>query len=359
MRVFSVVLLICILEGAALGVLLAGRAATPDAVAAVSGKPAPARPSPPRNFTLVVGGDVSLAGEPSGGLFTATRRYLRTADLAVANLEGTLATGGAARCAASAKKGCFVFRASPRWAPTLKAGYFTAFSVANNHALDFGRDAQTETLAALKSARIAASGRPGQIRYVRAAGIKAAFIGAAPYTWSQSLLDTEGTQALVRIAARHASVVLVYMHAGAEGADAAHVSGTDETYRGERRGNAQAFARAMIDAGADLVFASGPHVLRGMEWYRHRLIAYSLGNLATSHTLSTAGALGQSALLRLTLDVHGRFVSGSLVPLHLDSWGSPSYDPSRSALAAIRTVSREDFGAAAARIAGSGMILAP
>jgi hypothetical protein len=358
MRVFSVVLLVCILEGAALGVLLAGRAAAPDALAAVPVKPTPARPSPPRRFTLVAGGDVSLAGEPRGGLFTGARAYLRTADLAVANLEGTLATGGAARCAASAKKGCFVFRASPRWARTLRAAGFTAFSVANNHALDFGTNAQTETLAALKSARIAASGLPGQITYVRAAGIKAAFIGAAPYTWSQSLLDTEGTQALVRIAARHASVVLVYMHAGAEGADAAHVSGTDETYRGERRGNARAFARAMIDAGADFVFASGPHVLRGMEWYRHRLIAYSLGNLATSHTLSTAGALGQSALLRLTLDARGRFVSGSLVPLQLDAWGVPSLDPSHRGLASIRALSRADFGAAAPTIDAAGTIAA-
>jgi poly-gamma-glutamate capsule biosynthesis protein CapA/YwtB (metallophosphatase superfamily) len=367
MRVFSVVLLVCILEGAALGVLLAGRTASPDALAAAPVRPqashpspAPsASPSPSRRFTLVAGGDVSLAGEPQSALFAGTRGYLRSADLAVANLEGTLATGGAARCAASAKEGCFVFRASPRWAQTLKAAGFAAFSVANNHALDFGSEAQRETLAALKSASLAATGLPGQIAYVHAAGIKVAFIAAAPYTWSQSLLDAVGTQALVRTAARHANVVLVYMHAGAEGADAIHVSGADETYRGERRGNARAFARAMVAAGADLVFASGPHVLRGIEWYRHRLIAYSLGNLATSHTLSTTGALGQSALLRITLDARGRFVAGSLIPLHLDSWGSPSYDPSRSGLAAIRTVSREDFGAAAARIAGSGMILAP
>src|SRR3954471_2901167 len=312
MRVFSVVLLVCILEGAALGVLLAGRTASPDALAAAPVRPqashpspAPsASPSPSRRFTLVAGGDVSLAGEPQSALFAGTRGYLRTADLAVANLEGTLATGGAARCAASAKEGCFVFRASPRWAQTLKAAGFAAFSVANNHALDFGSEAQRETLAVLKPASLAATGLPRQIAYVHAAGIKVAFIAAAPYTWSQSLLDAVGTQALVRTAARHANVVLVYMHAGAEGADAIHVSG-DETYRGEPRGNARTFARAMIAAGADLVFASGPHVLRGVEWYRHLVLAHSLRHFATSRTLSTIGALGQSALLRVTLDARG------------------------------------------------------
>ena len=56
-----------------------------------------------------------------------------------------------------------------------------------------------------------------------------------------------------------------------------------------------------MTAGANLVLASGPHVLRGMEWYRGRLVAYSLGNLATSHTLSSAGVLAESALLRVTL----------------------------------------------------------
>ena len=58
------------------------------------------------------------------------------------------------------------------------------------------------------------------------------------------------------------------MHAGAEGSDAEHVAGADETYLGEPRGNSRAFAHAMIRAGADLVFGSGPHVLRGIEWYR-------------------------------------------------------------------------------------------
>ena len=80
------------------------------------------------------------------------------------------------------------------------------------------------------------------------------------YRWAQNLLDVAGSQALVRKAARHARVVILYMHAGAEGAHADHVSDREEHYLGERRGNPVAFAHAMIDAGADLVFASGPHV---------------------------------------------------------------------------------------------------
>ena len=160
----------------------------------------------------------------------------------------------------------------------------------------------------------------------------------------------------MRRAAKRADVVVVYMHAGAEGAAADHVSGGSETYLGEPRGNPAAFAHAMIDAGADLVLASGPHVLRGMEWYRGRLVAYSLGNLATSHTLSSAGVLAESALLRVTLDVNGRFVAGSLIPLRLDAWGTPAFDPGRASLALVRSLSRADFGGRAPLIGPGGRV---
>ena len=251
------------------------------------------------------------------------------------------------------------FRASPRWAATLRESGFTALNVANNHALDYGQNAQAETLAALRREHLAFDGLPGQITYVRAGRVRVALVGCAPYRWAQNLLDLPGTAHLVRRASRRADVVVVYMHAGAEGSTADHVSGSAESYLGEPRGNPAEFAHGMIDAGADLVLASGPHVLRGMEWYRGRLIAYSLGNLASSHILSSAGVLSQSALLRVTLDVHGRFVTGSLIPLRLDAWGTPAFDPGRASLGLIRSLSRSDFAATAAVIGGGGKLTRP
>src|SRR5207237_10489774 len=107
---------------------------------------------------------------------------------AVAHPRGTLATGGRSRCVADAKAGCFVFRASPRWAATLRESGFTALNVANNHALDFGPDAQAETLTALHRERIAVDGLPGQITHLRAGRVDIAIIGCAPYRWAQDLL---------------------------------------------------------------------------------------------------------------------------------------------------------------------------
>jgi poly-gamma-glutamate capsule biosynthesis protein CapA/YwtB (metallophosphatase superfamily) len=168
-----------------------------------------------------------------------------------------------------------------------------------------------------------------------------------------------GSAALVRRAARHADVVLVYMHAGAEGTGAEHVRNAEETFLGEPRGNPVGFAHTMIKAGADLVFASGPHVLRGIEWYRGRLIAYSLGNLAATNTLSTQGSLALSSLLRVTLDGRGRFATGSIVSLRLVGDGTPVFDSQRAAIGAMRALSKEDFGPRAMRISKNGRLSPP
>jgi hypothetical protein len=69
--------------------------------------------------------------------------------------------------------------------------------------------------------------------------------------------------------------------------------------------------------------------------------------------------LGESVLLRLTLDARGRFVRGSLVPLRLDAWGTPSFDPGRASLVLLRTVSRQDFGPRGAAIGPGGALSGP
>ncbi len=311
----------------------------------------------PATFTFVGGGDIALTGNSNGAVLAGLRPFVRDADLVIGNLEGTLATGGAPRCLA--ESACFTFRGSPAWARALRATGFNVLTVANNHALDYGVEGQRETLAALRGAHIVYAGLPGQIAYVRAGKVKVALIGCAPYRWAQSLLDVRSSEALVRKASRHANVVLVYMHAGAEGSGADHVRSADEMYLGEGRGNAWAFAHTMIRAGADAVFASGPHVLRGIEWYRNRLIAFSLGNLAGTHTLSTQGSLGLSALLRVTLDEEGRFTAASVVPLRLAAAGTPVFDHDRLSLTRIRVLSRQDFGHRAVRILRYGRIAAP
>lgn len=71
----------------------------------------------------------------------------------------------------------------------------------------------------------------------------------------------------------------------------------------------RAAARAAIDAGADIVLAHHTHVLQGAEWYKGKLIVYSLGNLA--YDLDVLQSL-PGAFLRTVWDgtelVEARFV---------------------------------------------------
>ena len=90
-------------------------------------------------------------------------------------------------------------------------------------------------------------------------------------------------------------------HGGAEGTNATHVPQGVEKFLGENRGDLRKFSRAVIDAGADLVIGHGPHVLRGMEIYKGRLIAYSLGNFSTWETFSLRGPLGITICVSDTL----------------------------------------------------------
>ena len=119
-------------------------------------------------------------------------------------------------------------------------------------------------------------------------GFKVAFVGFSTYRWSAPMSSDAAVRRLVRAAARRAPVVVAMFHAGAEGADKTRVPGGREHAFGEDRGDSRHFARAAIDAGADLVVGSGPHVVRGLELYRGRLIAYSLGNLTGYRNFSTA-----------------------------------------------------------------------
>ena len=317
--------------------------------------------TPVRELGITWVGDIAFSsgqGLPAGGVAGAigpVRRYL-SGDIVTGNLEGTLATGGASKCPGGSGGDCFAFRAPPSYARGLRAQGFDLMNVANNHANDYGSVGQAQTSSALRSAGLAYTGRPGQITALTVNHTRVAFVGFAPYPWASSLLDIPGAQRLIRAAARRADLVVAIMHQGAEGADRTHVPYGGETAFGENRGNARAFAHAAVNAGADLVVASGPHVIRGMELYRHRLIAYSLGNFAGPHTLGLGGTLSLSAALTVKLSSDGDVLGGRWVPLQLVSPGVPRYDPSHRSAALVRRLSAADFGSRRLPIAADGTI---
>jgi poly-gamma-glutamate capsule biosynthesis protein CapA/YwtB (metallophosphatase superfamily) len=321
-----------------------------------------ARPAP-TGISIVAVGDTMLGNAPE--LPPEPSTYLDpvqgelNGDVVFGNLEGTLTeVAESPKCEGAAPGECFAFRAPPEYAHYLAAAGFTLMSNANNHAYDFGEAGEEETVEALHAAGVEQTGLPGEITVVRAGGRRVAFVGFAPYSNTASLTDLEGARALVAEAAAAADVVVVAIHAGAEGSDAQHLSGGEETYLGEDRGNAEEFAHRAVDAGADLVLGSGPHVLRGIELYRHRLLAYSLGNFCGFHNFATEGVLGESVVLHVTLSPTGAFRGGRLASLRLVEAGQPVPDRSGEAAATIAALSGEDFGPSAVDVSAGGRLSA-
>jgi poly-gamma-glutamate capsule biosynthesis protein CapA/YwtB (metallophosphatase superfamily) len=302
-------------------------------------------------------GDLALTAGPADAYFRSVGPDLR-GDVVLGNLEGTLTERGSAKCGAGSTD-CFAFRAPPSYAGLLRRAGFTVMNLANNHAFDYGEVGQHDTVAAVRSARMLTTGRPGEIAYAKVGGTRVALLGFAPYPWAQSLLDLPAAEAMVRKADRWADLVVVTMHAGAEGAEHQRVRPGMERFLGEERGNSVAFARAVVRAGADLVVGSGPHVLRGMEWYRGRLIAYSLGNFVGYHTLNTSGISGITGILHVSLRRNGTWEVGSLIPVTLAGEGIPRRDPGRAAPKLVRELSRKDFGKRAMRVSATGGLSPP
>jgi hypothetical protein len=181
-------------------------------------------------------------------------------------------------------------------------------------------------------------------------------IAFAPYDWTNNLLDIPAAAALVRYAKRSAGIVVVLIHAGAEGPTEDHVPHGTEYAFGEDRGDERAFAAAVIDAGASIVLGAGPHVIRGIERYRDRMIAYSLGNFACWDNLGRGGTLSESAILRVTLTPGGRVLGGRWIPIELIGPGVPHIDKSGASTALVRRLSAADFGSHRWPISASGVL---
>ncbi len=283
------------------------------------------------------------------------------ADLQMANLEEPLTDDtGVGKCPpAIAGKTCFQFRSPPSYAGVLKEAGFALVNLANNHGYDFGAAGHTNTRKALDQAGVKYTGPPGMITVVTVKGIKVAVLGFAPYPWANDLINIPQGQELVRQAKRQAEIVIIQVHMGGEGADHTHVKPGTDMFLGENRGDPIAFSHAMIDAGADIIIGHSPHVMRAMEFYKGKLVAYSLGNFAGYHALGYTGVVGITGILRVTLRRDGSYVAGTLVPTHMVAPGAPRMDPQKQAISLVSSLTKADFPKTGARIGADGTVTPP
>jgi hypothetical protein len=329
--------------------------------------PAPdAVPPVPREITIAAVGDIMLGTDyPENHLpdddgvsfLSGAAAVLSATDLAFGNLEGVLLDGGQPRKICTNPAACFLFRSPSRYVQHFVNAGFDVLSLANNHARDFGEAGRTATMRTLDTAGIAHSGREGDFAGLVVNDVKVAVLAFAVTQKSNLMHDYEvAAETVLEHAATH-DIVIVSFHGGAEGNDVTRLPFAEEEYFGEPRGDVVYFARKMVDAGADLVLGHGPHVVRAMERYQDRLIAYSLGNFATYYGISVDGLNGIAPILEVTLDGEGRFVEGRIHSTVQLRPGGPVRDASHQALRLIRDLSGRDFGDPGIRFLDDGRIL--
>jgi hypothetical protein len=272
----------------------------------------------------------------------SVRGYLQGADILFGNFESSLTTHP--YTAKDISRGqVFAFRSPPAYAQLFADVGFNVFNMANNHALDFGAVGFRDTKKNLEAVGIATLGHKNQILYLKANNVPIAMIGFSVYDMYNSMHNLQAAQALVAEAKNNAKIVVVSMHAGAEGTGALYVKDQTEFFYGENRGNSLKFARTMVDAGADLVLGHGPHVPRAIEIYKGKVVAYSLGNFLGYQTLSTKAQAGYSMILEVKLNAKGDLVSSKVIPVHLDKQGIPHVDQRFRTVGLLRYLNSKAF----------------
>lgn len=316
---------------------------------------------PTKQVSIAWAGDITPGSRyglpPNRGFnqFAGVSSVLRDADLTIGNLEGTLGDSGTPRCPVGAEN-CFSFQAPSSYADGLKHAGFDVFNLANNHALDYGAAGQGSTVAALRSRRLGYTGRPGDLQVVTRNGLRIAILGFSTFPGTGPMLDVVSARMQISDAQKNADIVVACVHAGEEGIDKTHVLSGHETQYGDDRGDSRTFAHAAIDAGADMVVGSGPHVVRGLENYKGRTIAYSTGNFSGYNNFSLRGNLGLSGIVTMTFAQSGSPVSGHWTPVIITGPGTPQIDSQALSSHLVNRLSREDFGINGAQIGRGGEI---
>ncbi|OPY79617.1 MAG: Capsule biosynthesis protein CapA [Syntrophorhabdus sp. PtaU1.Bin153] len=306
------------------------------------------------SLTVVATGDIMmgtvhpvnvLPPDDGEGIFKAVSGEFRDGDIVLGNLEGPLLDHGRAfKCKGAAPGRCFEFMTPTRYSRHLKIAGFTAMNIANNHALDFGWAGAESTIARLLDVGIDAVGGE-MVAYTKRKGKGIALIGFSfkPSRYAYSIHNIPEAMEIVATLKEFNHFVIVSFHGGAEGKDALHLQRGTERFLGENRGDLIGFAHSVIDAGADLVIGHGPHVVRALEVYKGKLIAYSLGNFLTYGVFNLKGPNSVSVILRAKLDERtGDFVGGRLVPVRLTNRGIPEIDPSGEAVQLVKNLTKQD-----------------
>ena len=201
-------------------------------------------------------GFTKTIGEDYGYPFRNVIDYFSGDDFTMINLEGAFCDKG------NPVQKAHTFRGPTAYVNILTENSVEAVSLANNHSLDYGQKGYDSTVAALEGAGIPYVERDSAALVTTDSGLTVGIYGAVYYRF-----DEEDMAAEIAALKEKADVVVFAPHWGIE-----------ETYAPTKEQTR--LAHAAIDAGADIVYGSHPHVLQPIEEYNGGIIYYSLGNFS-------------------------------------------------------------------------------
>lgn len=191
--------------------------------------------------------------------FKNVRSILEEDDLSIINLEGTFTDSD------QRQEKTFAFKADPEYVSILTGSSIEAANLANNHSRDYGEESYTDTVETLEQAGIASFGYD-QVDILEVNGVKIGLTGI--YELAEHLDKQEEVRTnIAALKEAGAQVIIVNFHWGIE----------KEYLPNDTQ---KTLAHLAIDEGADLVIGHHPHVLQGIERYKGKYIAYSLGNFS-------------------------------------------------------------------------------
>lgn len=215
--------------------------------------------------------------------FGDIRELLLSADVSVGNLEGVFTENPSISVVDNS---VLRFTFDPKLVSMLKDFGFSGFSLANNHAWDFGRQGFESTKILLGENGFFSFGSPSNdielSSQVSLKGEEVCFVGY--HSLFQE--NTSPVLAEIRSLRPSCSYLVVFAHWG-------------EEYKDEENSAQRRQGRSFVDAGADLVIGHHPHVVQPVEIYKGAAIFYSLGNFLFDQDFSIATRQGLA--VRLTL----------------------------------------------------------
>jgi hypothetical protein len=284
--------------------------------------------------------------------------FLHDGAITFGNLEGGFLTSGGTPKTCTDTANCYTFKMPDTYVSRFVEAGFNLLNLANNHTGDFGYEVQQNTVHVLKKAGIHFAGI-GTHKFVifERQGVKFGFVGFGPNKGELYFNNYESAASIVSKLRSECDIVIVSMHIGAEGSGREHITRKDEEFIGENRGNPYRFARAVIDAGADVVLGHGPHVPRAVDIYKNRFIVYSMGNFATYAKFNIKGISGIAPIFKITTNKKGEFLSARVVSIKQVGRGVPVIDESGRAYNEIERLTKNDIPEAKLHFQDYNMII--